>query len=88
MKGVAHIIVSMKPEGPSLCCKWDGVVRPKASASVSKHCVPVHTVARCRVSMTSCRPSLASQRGACSLVVELADSGLTLGLGFRIRVLG
>ena len=32
------------------------VVRPKASVSVSKHCVPVQTVLRCRVSSTSCTP--------------------------------
>jgi len=31
-------------------------VRPKASACVSKHCVPVHTVWRFRVSITSWTP--------------------------------
>ena len=42
----------------SACGPWGAAVRPNASACVSKHCVPVHTVLRCSVSMTSCTPGL------------------------------
>ena len=37
---------------------FGATVRPKASASPSKHCVPVHTVWRSSESSTSCVPGL------------------------------
>ena len=52
----AHII-NMK-KAVFGCTVVGAAVNPKASASVSKHCVPVHTVLRLSVSSTSWMPGL------------------------------
>ena len=51
----AHIIV-MKNIELSAGCPLGAACSPNASASVSKHCVPVHTLLLWSVSMTSCTP--------------------------------
>lgn len=55
VRACAHMIVMKNMEELS-CWPLGAACRPKASVSVSKHCVPVQTVLRCRVSSTSWTP--------------------------------